>query len=85
MILDFRWVLYDIRSGINSGIPLCCIIWYTFFWNMFLLWKINLVKKIYHRVINGEFGYVICPICLILNYGVKVKTCSCIHPNYKKL
>lgn len=70
----------DIRCGVHSEMPLCCIAFFIGPWHTMLrgstwTWYRALVAKAVKK--HGDFGYVPCPYHLALRRRVEVKTCLC--------
>ena len=57
--------MVDIRRGIYSDIPMCCILWYVTIWPIFLYFKLN---EWYVPTFLNNFNFIACPKCIML-YG----------------
>ncbi len=69
----------DYTCGKNSGIPVCCIVWYLTVWYMFNL----SLKRLYNRwvgdIYNYEICYIRCPLCKVMGRVVTITHCSLIE------
>lgn len=77
-----------IRCGWHSGLPLCCIIFFVFFWlplfglRYFILENegriVRWLKWITRRwpPKKEKYQYVACPLCVLLGRKVQIKVCS---------
>lgn len=77
-----------VRCGRHSGIPGCCIAWYTTVWRVVLRWErfrcwttTNGIEHEWHRYHDWrdqDAGYVQCPVCkLRRRYPAPVRSCAC--------
>ena len=67
---------HDIRCGLHSGIPLCCILWFITCW-----------KPLHRHICSGyfqvmwlrgaDFDHIPCPICLARGREDGVADCDC--------
>ncbi|MBC8296925.1 MAG: hypothetical protein H8E55_14170 [Pelagibacterales bacterium] len=74
----------DLRCGKHSGIPLCCIFWFIFFWCP--LWRFERLRMWYFYK-SYEWEYIPCVACLISKRDVgELKKCKCGEgiPEYKQ-
>lgn len=89
---SLNWIIKSIQCGKHSDIPLCCNIFWHIFWapiyEIPYLFGEKLYKKLssirlkivfnYHKKI-GRAKYVVCPICVLNNNIIFVKSCNCYH------
>lgn len=73
----FKLLFSHIRSGLCSGFPICCIIYYVTVWYFFLMDNQSslAVRLRKYRKINNEPCYIRCPLCRIFNNRVVTKIC----------
>ncbi len=70
--------LLDIRCGIDSGIPACCILWFIGSWRFLWVSKSDHVQRVrvwYLRTMrqDREFEHIPCPLCLLRDRPVAVR------------
>lgn len=75
--------LGDIRHGLHSRIPWCCISFFVLAWNRDAGWDEDGFPKgwrwLYDRLLDATsplVGYVRCPMCLITGREEKVHYCE---------
>jgi hypothetical protein len=77
---NFTNIGNDIKCGLKSDIPVCCIIFFCTFWKLFFCFvSFSLVKKFiywYPPRVTCDWDYVPCFICSILRRSRKVYVCS---------
>ena len=80
--MRLRWFLYDWRCGLHSGIPVCCIAFYTLVAQP-LIWGRPHPYRAYWWLISQrrshglDFDHVPCPLCLVRGHVVTVRDCTC--------
>jgi hypothetical protein len=72
--MDIDSMAKHITCGLHSGIPLCCISFFIFFWNG----NIDRPGKLFDMVRKDKnSNYIRCPLCIKRNHIIKVKPCNC--------
>jgi len=77
-------VVYHVRCGLHSGLPLCCILWYVTGWHVMSGVPIPRAFRAYWRLIRlsgrihgVQFGHIPCPACIVRGLAVHVLECDC--------
>ena len=68
----FQRRYFELRYGIHSGIPTCCVVWFITGWQLvygtrLLGWYLS--KSPYH-------SYIPCPLCLSKSKRVPIRDCE---------
>lgn len=74
---DINRSIKDIKCGIHSGFPICCISFYSFLWRPVLI-RYPLLRS-WHDALERDKGpgYIRCPLCMLRRHIVDVKECVC--------
>ena len=73
---------HDIRCGLKSNIPLCCILFFLVFWQIiFIFVHFSIVRKFVSWYPPEPCGYVPCVFCVIRKSFRKVHDCSASDPH----
>ena len=85
----FRTTPQDIRCGIHSGFPPCCIAFFIGPWKLVsligrdhcshnILWSTYwTLRTLSEELYNNESRYIQCPICLARGKVIEAKDCNC--------
>lgn len=85
----FRTTPQDIRCGIHSGFPYCCIAFFIVPWKLIsllgrdhcsnnILWSAYwTLKLLAGELYYNEARYIQCPICMIRGKFIRAKDCNC--------
>jgi len=73
--MGIRGLSQEYKCGRNSGMPVCCIVWYLTVWKL-LSFKI---KCRYNEWVldysNESIRYIRCPMCKVLGRYIDMKHC----------
>jgi hypothetical protein len=69
-------MLEDVRCGLHSGIPACCIAWYLGPWRLVGYGRAPRIRRTYFELLDG-FGHIACPLCFLKGRVVEVRECDC--------
>lgn len=74
--MTLRQRYLDVRMGLCSGYPLCCILYFITTFNRFRI----PARLHYFDIMDAVFGrspeYVVCPICLWRRHAVVPRACT---------
>lgn len=76
--VDLRYIYRDVRCGLKSNIPVCCIIFFIMRKFLYFFINFSLVKKfIYcYPPPKQKYNYVPCFVCFLFRRVRKVYDCS---------
>lgn len=82
--MNLRLAIHDLRCGLHSGIPVCCIAWYLGPWRWMGYGRAPKLREWYFERIfkRGAFDHIGCPKCLLLRRPVVVRDCTCMQPDF---
>lgn len=78
----WRHMIHDIRCGIHSGIPACCIAFYIGHWMHGFegMKEAQYITRHRKRMREAKLsGYIACPDCLTTKNLVRPNICACGH------
>lgn len=67
----------DIRYGLHSRIPVCCILWFVTLWP--LLFKTEAAGTYWRwmeEMRGGGMEYIPCPFCILMGRVKEIKSCT---------
>lgn len=72
-------IVHDIVCGRHSGIPTCCIAWWTLVWHPFRsrlrgTWRQRYSEFAWSR---ANFEYIPCPMCALARRKAEIRSCRC--------
>jgi len=67
--------LHDVRCGLHSGIPACCIAF-------FFVWKRWLANTAWAETQPKDWGYAPCPRCVRMGRRITVQKCDCFQKRH---
>ena len=77
-LLGFRNLHQDLRCGLHSGIPWCCILFFTtVWWNKANVFPMPWVRWYFLTLAKSEAEYVQCPWCLVRRRVDSIRSCQC--------
>lgn len=71
----------DLRCGLHSGIPRCCIAWFVSCWRFWPGARFNTYYKIVQlsEELHGiAFDHIPCPLCIVRGREDGVLDCACV-------